>query len=279
MAKDTVQFLSISLLQPNPFQPRNKIKEEEVAELVSSIRRYGILEPLVIAQTPAGFQIIAGERRWRAAKLAGLEEVPVLIKRTTPKGMLEMALIENVQRVDLNPIERGQAFIQLQRDFNLTITEISERIDKSLPFVSNTLKLLTLPDAIKDGLVGGQISEGHARAIAGIEDKKAMVELYKRILKENASVRRAEELTRLYKAQLSGEATSGEADAAFEVTQVDDDQVRTWENRIKRLVSSKAKLKLIRSRNATRITITLKGNPEETQNDLELIMELAKRAE
>lgn len=280
MAKDTVQFLSVSVLQPNPFQPRNKIKEEEVSELASSIKRFGILEPLVIAQTPAGYQIIAGERRWRAAQLAGLQEVPVLIKKTTPKGMLEMALIENVQRVDLNPLERGQAFMQLQRDFSLSISDIAERIDKSVPFVSNTMKLLTLPDAIKDGLLGGQISEGHARAIAGIEDKKAMVELYKRILKENASVRRAEELTRLYKAQVAGvlEAVVTGSKYPTKVTQVDDSQVKEWEERIKKLVAAKAKLKLVRSRNSTRITITLQGRPEETQKDLETLMAMTKSA-
>lgn len=280
MAKDTVQFLNVSVLQPNPFQPRNKIKEEEIAELIGSIKRYGILEPLVIAQTPAGYQIIAGERRWRAAQAAGLTEVPVLIKKTTPKGMLEMALIENVQRVDLNPIERGQAFVQLQRDFNMTASDIAERIDKSLPFISNTMKLLTLPDAIKDGLVGGQITEGHARAIAGIEDKKAMIQLYKQILKENASVRRAEELTRLYKAQVFGtnETTETNKERGIKVTQVDDEKVREWEEKIRTMVAAKAKLKLIRSRNSTRITITLQGSPEKTEKDLEALMNFTKRS-
>ena len=117
MAKNNQQlkFLDIKLLQPNPFQPRNKIQPEDVEELTDSIKQYGILEPLIIAQTPAGYQIIAGERRWRAAKAAGLTEVPVLIKKTTPRGMLEMAIIENVQRIDLNSIERAQAFKQIGR--------------------------------------------------------------------------------------------------------------------------------------------------------------------
>ena len=109
----SVQILAIEVLQPNPFQPRNKISREEILELADSIKQYGVLEPLIVAQTPAGFQIIAVERRWRAAREAGLTEVPALVKKTTPKEMLEMALIENVQRADLGPLERAQAFQQL----------------------------------------------------------------------------------------------------------------------------------------------------------------------
>jgi ParB family transcriptional regulator, chromosome partitioning protein len=277
MAKDSVTFLNISVLQPNPFQPRNKIKDADIQELKSSIKRYGILEPLVVAQTPAGYQIIAGERRWRAAQAAGLTEVPVLIKVTTPKGMLEMALIENVQRTDLNPIERGQAFLQLQHEFNMSTGDVAERVDKSLSYISNTIKLLSLPDAIKDGMIGGQISEGHARAIAGIEDQKAMVLIYKQILKENASVRRAEELARIYKAHQDGVAQPSASNAqtrsqSQSVTQADDTQFKKWEDKIKKLVAANAKLNLIRSRNSTRIIIVLKGSPEDTQDDLEKIM-------
>jgi len=114
-----ITSLPTKQLQPNPFQPRGKIKTEDIQELAKSIKAYGVIEPIVIAQTPAGYQIIAGERRWRAAQLVGLEEVPVHIKKTTPKGMLEMALVENVQRIDLNALERAQAFQQLMRSFQL----------------------------------------------------------------------------------------------------------------------------------------------------------------
>ncbi len=137
---DTVDFLPIDHLQPNPLQPRGSIATDTLEDLVTSIKQHGILEPLVIAQTPAGYQIIAGERRWRASKLAGLTQVPVIIKETTPQGMLEMALIENVQRSDLNPIERAKAFDRLAIEFNLSTTQISERIGKSAPYVSNTLR-------------------------------------------------------------------------------------------------------------------------------------------
>ena len=195
-----VLHLDIDLLQPNPLQPRGFIAPDLLTDLVDSIKEHGVIEPLVIAKTPAGYQIIAGERRWRASKLAGLSTVPVIIKETSAKGMLEMAIVENVQRVDLNPIDRALAFQRLIEEFGLTVTEMAKRIGKSESYVSNTMRLLALPDAIKDGLVSGAISEGHARAIAGLNDVKLMVDAYKTILSENASVRRAEDLARRMKA-------------------------------------------------------------------------------
>jgi ParB/RepB/Spo0J family partition protein len=153
------QTLPIDQLQTNPFQPREKVKKSELEELAKSIKTYGVLEPLVVAETPAGYQIIAGERRWQAAQLAGLKEVPVHVRKTTPQGMLEMALVENVQRQQLNPIERAQAFVRLTREFSLSSTDLSERIGKSPAYISNTTKLLELPDAITDGLIDGKITE------------------------------------------------------------------------------------------------------------------------
>ena len=193
--------LDIEMLQPNPLQARGLINPDSLSELISSIKEHGILEPIVAAQTPAGYQIIAGERRWRAAKAAGLQRVPVVVKETTTRGMLELAIVENVQREDLNPIERAQAFQRLVEEFALTVTEIAARIGKSESYVSNAIRLLGLPDAIKDGLMSGAISEGHARAIAGLGDMKLMVDAYKIILAENASVRAAEELARKLKSQ------------------------------------------------------------------------------
>ncbi|TXH03725.1 MAG: ParB/RepB/Spo0J family partition protein [Candidatus Moraniibacteriota bacterium] len=189
----------INLIQPNPLQPRGTIRPETVADLVESIKEHGILEPLVLAHTPAGYQIIAGERRWRASKIVGLTHVPVVIKETTPLGMLEMAIVENVQRTDLNPIERGKAFMRLLEEFHLSNSEIAKKVAKSPAYISNTLKLLELPDALKDGLIGGLISEGHARALASIEDTRLMIEAYKLVLREGASVRRAEEIARRLK--------------------------------------------------------------------------------
>lgn len=183
-------------LEPNPLQPRGVISPDSVAELVESIREHGILEPLIIAQTPAGYQIIAGERRWRAARILKLPYVPAIIKKTSPQQMLEMAIVENVQRKDLNPIERAKAFLRLKEEFNLDHAKIAQKVSKSIPYVINVLKLLTLPDALTDGLLSGLITEGHARALAGIADTRLMIEAYKIVLKEKASVRRTEEIAR-----------------------------------------------------------------------------------
>jgi ParB family chromosome partitioning protein len=193
--KDITQ-IPTNQLEPNPLQPRGIINSDSISELVESIREHGILEPLIIAQTPAGYQIIAGERRWRAARILKLPYVPAIIKKTTPQEMLEMAIVENVQRKDLNPIERAKAFLRLKEEFGLDNHEIAKKVSKSVPYVINVLKLLSLPDAIKDGLLSGLISEGHARALGGIGDTRLMIEAYKIILKEKASVRRAEEIAR-----------------------------------------------------------------------------------
>ena len=256
------QVIQIDQLQTNPFQPREKVKKGELDELAQSIKVYGVLEPLVVAETPAGYQIIAGERRWQAAKLAGLKEVPVHVRRTTPQGMLEMALVENVQRIGLNPIERAQAFVRLTREFNLPLSKLAERIGKSPAYISNTVKLLELPDAITDGLIAGKITEGHARALASIEHEAAAVECYKLLLKEKASVRRAEELARRFKEEMSRSQKS--TLSPVQVTQYDE-QVKDWEKGFNAVFHSPTKLKLSRSKNQTRVTIILKGSPQKTQ--------------
>src|SRR4030066_1148891 len=198
MAEEIIQ-IDVNELNANPLQPRGAITPESLVDLIDSIKEHGILEPLVVAKTPAGYQIIAGERRWRASKLAGLTHVPALIRETSPKGMLVMALVENVQRVDLNPLDRAKGFERLMTEFSLSSSEIAMRIGKSVAYVSNSLRLLTLPDALKDGLLSGLISEGHARAMAAIDDHDLMVDAYKIILRESGSVRRAEELARRMK--------------------------------------------------------------------------------
>lgn len=265
--------LPIKQLQPNPFQPRSSIKKEDIEELAQSIKAYGILEPLVVAHTPAGYQIIAGERRWRAAQLAGLTEVPVHVKKTTPKGMLEMAIVENVQRVDLSALERAQAFLQLKRTFNYTNSQIAEKVGKSPAYVSNSLKLLELPDAITDGLVAGLISEGHARALLGIDNEAEMVQAYKIILKENASVRRAEKLAQLFK-ERNGITNTGPGRPSVTVNQQD---LKHLQNAFQQLFNTKTQLKVSRSNRQTKLTITLKGSPQETQEDLEKIVQLAQQ--
>ncbi len=272
MAKQSqsIQLLSVAVLQPNPFQPRNKLQKDDLQELADSIRQHGILEPLLVAHTPAGYQIIAGERRWRAAQMADLDEVPAIIKECTPREMLEMALIENVQRTDLTPMERAYSFQQLIREFNFSSGEIAKRISKSVAYISNSLKLLELPDAIKDGLVSGLITEGHARAISGIPDAPTMIQAYKQILKEDASVRRAEAIARIFRRQ-GGPSIDPKKKKVY---QESNERVMQWAKSIQSITSEKTKIRLSRSSRLTRITITLYGQPEDTQKDLEKLIEV-----
>jgi ParB family chromosome partitioning protein len=261
--------IDVDSLQANPLQPRGIITPESLVDLVDSVREHGILEPLVIAKTPAGFQIIAGERRWRAAKLAGQKTVPAIIKETTPQGMLEMALVENVQRSDLNAIDRAKAFERLMSEFGLSNSEISQRIGKSPAYVSNSLRLLTLPDALKDGLLTGLITEGHARALAAIEDSKLIVEAYKIILKESGSVRRAEELSRKMRAQTGNTPRGQGGRAAHEVSE----DIELMRKGLEDSLGGKpsAVVRLSRSRAETRLVIILKGNQLETEDRLQKI--------
>lgn len=250
-----ITYLDINLLQPNPLQPRGLITPESLADLVESIREHGILEPLVVAETPAGYQIIAGERRWRASKVVGLEKVPCIVKRTSHRGMLEMAIVENVQRVDLNPLERAQGFKRMMDEFGLGTAEIAQRVGKSQSYVSNSLRLLTLPDALKDALLAGIVTEGHIRALAAIEDPNQMVEALRQILREEGSVRRAEELAREFKskAQIAPRHVE-EKIHSDELVQMEKD------------LSSKlgAKVKVSQSMREARLVLILKGNIEKT---------------
>jgi len=250
MDQKQIVDIDITLLQSNPLQPRGLITPESLSDLAESIKEHGVLEPLVVAKTPAGYQIIAGERRWRAAKLTGLKTVPVLIKETTPQGMLEMAIVENVQREDLNP------------------KEIAQRISKSPAYISNSIKLLNLPDALKDGLLSGLITEGHARALASIEDPKLMVEAYKVILRESGSVRRAEDVARRVKKK-GGQIVKGTARPPHVIS----DETDQISNNIHQSLGgdNKVAVKLTRSRAETRLLIVLKGKIEETEEKLQKI--------
>ena len=270
MQDQKVTELKINHLQANPFQPRDHIKQEDLLELSDSISKFGILEPLVVTETPAGFQIIAGERRWRAAQQAGLTTVPVIIKKVTPREMLEMAIIENLQRVDLGAIERAQAFQQLMRSFEYSAQEVADRLSKSISYVRNTLRLLKLPDAIKDGLLGGLIDEGHARAISGIDDPHKMVQVYKQILKTNASVRQAEQLARIAKEEIGQKYQKGIQ--AKKSTAQTLREVAQWEKDLSYFLKIKSKIKLHQSERQTKIVITLKGDRRKTENKIAKII-------
>ncbi|MBI4037808.1 ParB/RepB/Spo0J family partition protein [Candidatus Curtissbacteria bacterium] len=269
MDDNQIYEIDIDMLQPNPLQPRGLITPDSLVELVDSIREHGVLEPLVVAKTPAGYQIIAGERRWRASKIAGLPKVPVIIKETTPRGMLEMAIIENVQRVDLNPLERAQAFKRLMDEFGLSTSEISVKIGKSAPYVSNTLRLLTVPDALKDALASGATSEGHVRALASLDDPHLIVEAYREVLSKNLSVRGAEELARKLKARENIAPKQQKP-----IARLQNEDLEKYQDELSNKLTSdgvKVKVKIAQSRVEGKMLIVAKGAQEATADLLKRI--------
>lgn len=259
-----VLHLDIDVVQSNPLQPRGIIAPDSLNDLVNSIKEHGIIEPLVVAKTPAGYQLIAGERRWRASKLAGLTTVPVIVKETTARGMLEMAIVENVQREDLNAIERAQAFQRLMEEFGLPLSEIAKRVGKSESYVSNTMRLLALPDAIKDGLISHAITEGHARAIAGLGEMKLMVEAYKTILAESRSVRGAEDLARRLKA-------SNDKRPVQRIERIHSEELDGMAKDLAQSVNGL--VKITQSKVEARLVFVIRGNLESTSKTLKTIHE------
>jgi ParB family chromosome partitioning protein len=188
----------VAQIAANPRQPRAAIDEEELQGLADSIREHGILQPLVVSQDPSGgYTLIAGERRLRAARLAGLETVPAIIRQASEQQRLELALIENVQRADLTPLETAEAYHHLIDEFGLTHEEVAARVGKSRESVTNTHRLVKLPAEVKQGLAEGQISEGHARALLGLEhNPQMMIEVFKTVVKNKLSVRQTEALVK-----------------------------------------------------------------------------------
>jgi len=186
---------SIDSISPNPKQPRTVFNEEAMAELVASIKEIGILQPPVVRQTSAGrYELIMGERRFRAAKLAGLKSIPVIIRQTPDNELLREALIENIHRSQLNPLEEAAAYTQLLQDFNCTHEELAHKLGRSRPLISNTMRLLNLPPSVQSRIASGVLSAGHARALLGLESEIEIDRLAKRIVAEGLSVRAVEEI-------------------------------------------------------------------------------------
>lgn len=186
----------VSAIRPNTHQPRRSFSETSIKELASSIREVGILQPLVIRSTETGFELIAGERRLRAAKEAGLDRVPVLIRQAGEGESMEMALVENLQRVDLNPLETADAYQALIDTFGLTKDQLASRLGKSRAAVSNTLRLTRLPESIQKRVLSERLSEGHARALLGLETEERMLHVAEKVQAEKLSVRKTEEMVR-----------------------------------------------------------------------------------
>lgn len=194
--KKTDMVLRITEIEPNKGQPRKNFNEDALEELADSIKQFGLIQPLVVQKRDGYYEIIAGERRWRAAKKAGLKEVPVIIRDYTDEEMMEIALIENLQREDLNPIEEAQAYKKLINDYKLKQDEIAEKVSKSRVAITNSMRLLKLSEKVQDMIVDEMISSGHGRALLALNDKKMQEELANRIFDEKLSVRETEQIVK-----------------------------------------------------------------------------------
>lgn len=222
-------MLDPMVIDPNPHQPRTSFDEAPLAELAASIREYGILQPLLVSNLKNGrYQLIAGERRLRAAKLAGLTEVPVIERTLDEQQKLELAIIENIQRENLNPIETALSYRRLIDEFNLSQEDASKKVGKARSTVANALRLLSLPAEIKQGIVDGKITEGHARSILAIDDREAQLSFYHNILSEGMNVRQAE---------------SHVQSSTKKVRKNTDPDIRDAEKRLSEAVGTKVKIK------------------------------------
>lgn len=188
--------LKLSLIEPNREQPRKNFDEDSLMELAESIKQFGVLQPIVVQDRKNYYEIIAGERRWRAAKIAGLKEVPVIIKNLSDQEIVEISLIENIQRENLNPIEEAQAYKRLLTEFNLKQDEVAERVSKSRTAVTNSMRLLKLSDEVQQMVIDEMISTGHARALLAIENPEEQYTIAQKIFDEKLSVREVEKLVK-----------------------------------------------------------------------------------
>ena len=186
--------IPVEQIEPNPQQPRDVFEPEAFQELVHSVKEFGVLQPIVVRPAGDGFQLIMGERRWRASREAGLAEIPAIIRETSDENLLRDALLENLHRSDLNPLEEAAAYKQLLEDFGITQEQLADKLGRSRPQITNTLRLMKLPVMVQEKLVSGVLSSGHARALLSIENESQVIELANKVIKQGLSVRALEEL-------------------------------------------------------------------------------------
>lgn len=257
--------VNINSVEPNREQPRKVFEEDSLEELAESIRQYGILQPLLVQKRDGYYEIIAGERRWRAAKKAGIKEVPVVIRDYSNQEIMEIALIENIQREDLNPIEEAQAFQRLIKEYNLKQDEVAERVFKSRAAVTNSMRLLKLCDDVQQMVIEGMISTGHARALISIEDPEQQYNIAQQIFDEKLSVRDVEKLVKNLNKPAKVSSKKETIDKSLEAVYQD--------------IEENLKQKL-----STKVSITSKGNGAGkleiefySHDDLERLMDLLSR--
>jgi ParB family transcriptional regulator, chromosome partitioning protein len=258
-------LIHISDIEPNKSQPRKKFDEDALQELADSIKQYGVIQPLILQKRDKHYEIIAGERRWRAARLAGLKEIPAIIKDYTPQEIVEIALIENIQREDLNPIEEAQTYQRLIQEFHLKQDEVAERVSKSRAAVTNSMRLLKLEERVQQMLIDDMISSGHARAILPIEDLNKQYNTACKIFDEKLSVRETEKLVK----QILTDKPQKEIAAAVE----DEFIYRNLEEKIRNIIGTKVSIQK-KQKNKGKIEIEYYSD-EELERIVELFESLA----
>ena len=260
-------FVRTNLVQPYLNQPRKHFDEEKLKELAESIKIHGILEPLIVRKNGALYELIAGERRWRAAKLAELNEVPIIIKDFSDKELREASLVENILREDLNVVEKALAYNDLMKEYSFTQEDVAKRVGISRAAVANTLRILTLGDEVIEMLKEGKLTEGHARAILSIEDEEERKKIAKRAVDENLTVRKIEDLARLEKYEKIGKnAEKYEESQAFSELKI---QIKDIEKRMKNKLSAKLRI-LPKDENSGHIDI--KYNTKEELDNIFLLI-------
>jgi len=226
-------YCQVSLIRPNRYQPRKKFKEKELAALSASIKEQGIIQPLLIRRLDDGYELVAGERRLRAAKLAGYQDVPCVIKDLTEKQLLEMSLVENIQRENLNPMEESDAYHRLTTEFELTQEEVAIHVGKSRSAVANFLRLRQLPESIKESIVDGALSMGHARALLGISNKAQQSAVWRAVVAKGLSVRETESLVNRLKKESGDSRKRKEGSDEIYFTNISEELSRNFGTKVK----------------------------------------------
>lgn len=256
-AGEEITELTVELISPNPDQPRTDINEESIAELADSISKFGLLQPIIVRPMGEGYQIIAGERRWRASRRAGLTHVPVRVRTSSDVESLEIALIENLQRDDLNPMEEARGYRRLLSEHQMTQAELADKVSKSRSTVTNALRLLDLPEGVQELVYQGKMSAGHARAVLSVPEQAARLRLAAKIAEEGLSVREAENLARLIAAGQGERAPRPVTPKSF----------KTVARKLRRLLATNVRVKAGKDKNKIEIEFR-------SEEELERIFEL-----
>ncbi len=233
--KEVIVNIPLDKIKPNKYQPRFHFAEEKIKELADSIKEKGIVQPILVSAKEEGYELIVGERRWRASQIAGLKEIPALVKKMSEREIFEISLIENIQREDLNPLEEAEAYQRISKEFKLTQEEVAKKLGKTRSSLANSLRLLNLPEKIKGFLSSGILSSGHARAILSLKEQKSQEDLAQRVATQKLSVRETEEIVKHYKPK-KGKTKPGE-----EKTQ--NPEITNLEEKIQYALGTKVKIK------------------------------------